>query len=433
MDWWSLSGETRLYFFVIFLWPLSRWIIPHLKTRENAINFTLIYGFLTTIIVFGYRSLFAVVNTILGYVVLDLRPRDATIILFIFNCLVHLYYLVYQTSGWSMEITGPCMMIFQKVVSLCYNLADGKTAKSGAPLKHSRFNLFKLDEKPSLRNFFAYCFTPYGGHTGPFYEYRSWLFVMDAATRPPIASDSKDRSDALKYLFYSILHAIFHLTLGKLVDFHLFERDFYLACPFPIKLFLMYVVSNAAAARYFVMWHSVNAGLIELGLASSGFTSEDDFSQQTLLWVLGSLSIAEWCQRWNHTTHVFWKNYLYLRLLDGGVGGTIANAAVFVFSSSWHGFRPAYYLILFETLLGMAVDGLIRNRFVVTHESELWKQFVKAGWVSLTMLSAACGWWTGTLEWFVRIHNGNYWAMVWINAAMYGVLFCTRQGRPKQE
>jgi hypothetical protein len=332
-----------------------------------------------------------------------------------------------------MEITGPTMMIFQKVISLCFNLVDGRELKAGKTLRHQRFYIYQVSEKPSLYEFFAYCLTPFGGQTGPLLEFRLWSYLMDAPLRHRVAADSQDRSLSLRYLLYSLLHAGFELTLGKYVTYRLYLTDFYISMPWFVKVVLMYVVANAAAARYYVVWHAVNASVIELGLLSSGFATEDDFSQYTLLWVLESLSISEWCQRWNHSTHVFWKNYLYLRMLDAGMGWTIANGVVFLFSSSWHGFKAAYYMILFETLIGMIVDVRLSKVFPVTHEDVLWKRTVKAGWVSVVMLSAASGWWTGTYEWYMRIHNSHYWAPVWINLLLWVFLRVFPLRRPKTE
>ena len=112
-------------------------------------------------------------------------------------------------------------------------------------------------------------------------------------------------------------------------------------------------------SRYYPGWQAMEAGYVAAGLNQSKYVLPEEISNLSFFYVIQSPTSQEWMRRWNHTTHLFWKNYLFTRILASdfskynispGLKHQLADNVTFAFSAFWHGFRPVYYLMLPETL-----------------------------------------------------------------------------------
>jgi hypothetical protein len=427
----SLSTEAVLFIFILPLYPLTRFVLPRLKSRRMMLYFNLASGLGLNLLLFRSRALFAIMTSVIGYFALEWTPLYTMTLMFGLNAYTHLWHFLNVERVWSMEVTGSCMMMLQRVISLCYNIHDGRVLKSQGKCPHDRFATFSVANKPSPLEFFAYCFSPFGAITGPFIEFRCFDYLCDLPSRVPIAPDSPDRRRANLYFAGSIAHAAGAIAFGKYFTYESsYGSSFYLASPWFVRLFLMTGISLFHAAKYYVMWYAVQAALLECGLNASGFSREEDFSNVTVLYFLESKTINDWGQRWNHSAHVFLRNYLYVRFLDVGGNRNVGKMLVFVCSAFWHGFKPPYYLVLIEMFYFGFGDTILLKRWPIAKDEPLWKEMIRHVYVAVCMFSSASAWWFGTWEAFRDIHASHYWAPMFIMTAGYAFAWATMPKRP---
>ena len=397
-------GVTQvLYLFLLLLWPISKFILPKIKSKKLNCYFHIFFGFLMCYILFNNKIIFALLTAIISYFFLDKRPFYVFILGLTLNSFTHLYYYFFSgIKSWSMEITGTCMVIFQKIISISYNIYDGN-------LKDKKIdelvNNYSLKEKPSFLEWIAYCFTPYGGTTGPFYEFKVFNLILTSFERPLIKSNSKDRLISIKKYFSSFIYAIISLIGFKYANLNTYKTEFYLNLPLIIRCIFSSLITFLQAIKYFSVWSAVEAGLFELGLGQISFIGYDSISNLSIFDVLSSESLSIWLQKWNHTTHLFWKKYLFIRLKSNGYGSTIAVNSVLLISAFWHGFKPVYYLFLPESLIGFTIDKFLNN---FKFKSKFYKIFRNI-YTVFVMLGYTSAWWSSTSNAFFYIRKTYFW------------------------
>jgi hypothetical protein len=416
----KLGTSQVLYAFLMILWPVSLFVFPRLKSRRAAAIVHLVYGIIMCYFMFQTRIFFAIATAVIGYLFLNSRPLYTFILAAIMNSMTHIYHLIHTSNQWSMEVTGTCIVIFQKIVSVSFNLDDGRRLKNGEKLSHRHFAPYSLDKKPSFLEWMAYCLTPYGGSTGPFIEFKMFELTLTGHERGFIKSDSKDRKMAIYRYLGSIGWAILTVIGYKYAKFSVYYSEQYLNANVFIRIAILIGITIMQAIKYYSVWWAVEASYFEFGFMSSPLSDgKDDFCFSNLSFkrVLESMNTGVWMQRWNHAAHLFWKHYLFCRILGSKVDFgrfekhryTIAHNAVFVASSAWHGFKPVYYLILPELLIAMRADKIINKKWPVTKDSSFFNVLFHRFFTIFSMLTATCTWWYSTFEVFVYVRNTVYW------------------------
>jgi len=399
-------GATQvLYVFLLGLMPLSRFVFPKVKTRTTALLIHLTYGISMCLFLFQQRILFAIGFALIMFPFLDKKPSFVFAFGFVINSIIHIYHMFFGPKQWSMEITGTCLCIFQKIISVSYNIYDGKQRKLGKK-PHEAYEFFALDEKPTILEWFSYCFTAYGGTTGPFYEYRVFIEMITCHERKPIPNDSIHTKKSIQRYLGSFLWAGITLLSFKFANYNSYFSEFYLSKPYIIRNLLMCIYTIFQLVRYFTAWYAVEAGLYQLGICENPSISFDSVSNLSIIDVLKSDSLSAWIQNWNHTTHLFWKKYLFMRIKNAGYGTTIAFYSVFIASAVWHGFRPIYYLFLFDSFIAMMLDKRVRQyNFGNSKYIAITKNVI----VVYIMLGATSSWWYSTAESYFYVRNTFLW------------------------
>ena len=401
---------TPQVFYVASLsfWPMSIFMFPKIKSRNLTLILHLTIGLGLCYLLFQKRLLFCLIPAIVLYPFLSLNPFVVTVLAFLGNSITNLYQMFSGPASWSMDVTALALTMFQKIVSISFNIDDGRKVAKGESFKVQHFKNVALEAKPSFLAWLAYCFTPFGCSSGPFYEYKLFDEIVSCAERKHIAPDSTDRELARKRYFGSMVYALITSIGFSICSRNTYESDFYLESMLIFRLVMMLFLTSIQAVKYYTVWWTTEAALFEFGLLGSecvSTTNEISISNLSFTDVLKSESSGIWLQRWNHSAHLFWKNYLFYRLLHGGYGYNIAYYAVFVASALWHGFKPVYYMVLPELLLCAQTDKELRKKFDVTPSNI----YMFRLWVICSNLFSTCSWWHSTAKSFIYIRNTVYW------------------------
>ena len=279
-----------------------------------------------------------------------------------------------------------------------------------------------MEKKPSLLNWFAYMFTPFGGISGPIFEYKLFEYILDIGNRKPIESSSRSRKTAKSRWLEALFWGTFNYFFFSKVQISFYSQPFYVNANWFVKLILMLACTCGQACKYFPAWSPVEAGIYETGVAECDLIEDYyDVSNLTILDLLKSESIGIWLQRWNHSSHIFFKHYVFYPLLDGGYGYAIAHHSVFIASAIWHGFDPVYYLLLPEMICSTVADNIIL-RYCPFNEMPFWGKLVYHFWVILAMFNSTSTFWYRTSEAFFFVRRSNNYIGTIITVAVF--VFC---------
>lgn len=380
-------GDTAPFFVSLAtIYPISRFILPKIK-RKTSILFHIFWGLPIALLCSGKSLPIALGYIILAYFLLDLSPKQCGIINYCLNVALQAYGYFF-TRGWSLDLTVLTMVVCQKTISLCFNIADGTQNQEEI---RKRFAQVSVQKKPSFLEFAAYCLTPIGSFTNPFIEYKIFDFVLDRGERPEPTSDI-DRHNANFKFFGSFLWVFETLLVMKFVSYDWYYSDWYLNLNFLIRSLVVIVSSFLLVCRYFCVWWMVEAGLSEVGAFSSKIVPDDEASNLSFWKILQSGTIQNWMRNWNHTTHLFWKNYLMVRLLINKISPLLANRAVFIASCGWHGVRPVYFLMVPEMFLALQADASLDKAYPYQDIRSPVLRFIRKFWVAYEMLYTVSTW-----------------------------------------
>ncbi|OHT10969.1 MBOAT family protein [Tritrichomonas foetus] len=384
------------------LWPLTRWVLPKIKSRTIQAYFHVILGSILCLILFYSQAFVPVFFAVSSYFIIDYNTKFACFYAALFNTLTNLFYKFKAPDAWEFEVTCIIMVQMQRVIATSINLYNYQH-----PSKREFYQRLALKEKPSFLNWMAYMLTPMGGSSGPIVEFKLFDYILNIGNRKPISADSLSRQLARRRWFEGIFWSAFNFVFMQYVQISFYSQEFYIKSPAFIKLIFMLLCTCAQACRYFPAWNPVEAALYEVGLAESDLVEDIyDISNMTIVDLLSSPSVGIWLQRWNHSSHIFFKRYLFYPLLDNGYGYNIAHHSVFVASALWHGFEPVYFLVLPEMLCSTVADSTML-RYIPYNKMPTWMKGLYHFWVILSMFNTTSTWWYRSKYAFFFVRKSN--------------------------
>jgi hypothetical protein len=421
---WELVGPIRyaaLYMLACWtLLPLGLYIFPRIKSRQKSAWLHIILGVALSLSLFRGDTFLLLLAILVGYWAITIHPVGAGLCAFAMTSASHIAFAI-RCGGWAMDVSGNMMCLFQKILATSFNISDGRKKQSGKELRSKRWNDVVLLERPSLLEWFAYCLTPFGSFGNPFIEFRIFDFMLDVGSRPPISEEEYKR--AICQYKWSFVHAIFQLFAWSHVNETAYESDLYVNSSVLSKLGLMIFFTHVQLGRYFPSWYCVEAAFIALGLMNNDVIPGEECLNLDYSYAMRSPTCREYLRRWNHTTHLFWKNYLYTRMLDRGWSILLSDAAVKVATAIWHGFRPTFYWMIPEVIFLVNVDRMLIEVFPLEARPPLWKRLLYGTWTLLEMSYVSCTFYYPSTATYFKVRNSFYWIPEFLTVTVFGV--CT--------
>lgn len=95
----------------------------------------------------------------------------------VYLSLVHVHRMYYDYGSYSLDITGPLMIITQKVTLLTFSIHDGFTRDASELTKQQQF--YAVRKLPSALEFFAYVLHFQGLMAGPMVVYKDYIEFIE--------------------------------------------------------------------------------------------------------------------------------------------------------------------------------------------------------------------------------------------------------------
>lgn len=392
----------------ISLMPLYRWVLPHIRSKLLHEIFHIATGLFLAKILYRRDALIAIALVVLVYPILHYNPYFVAGVAMLANSGVNLYQKFKDAGAWDFQVTAIVMILFNRIVETSFNLYFGREIRDGHTIKRAFNKKFALEKKPTFLEWCAYCLTPMGANSGPVFEFKVFDYVLTVGERPKVSPISRSH----KYANYRFLTSIFW-SLVNMMFMNKVQISFYSQPWFTSQnVFVRFVMSIGCTimqmCRYYPAWHPVEAAVYETGVCETQLV--DDFfdcSNMGLLQLMKTPSVGAWMQTWNHTSHIFFKRYLFYPLLDGGFGYKIAHNSVFIVSALWHGFEAVYPMCLPELLMSTEADRWLNMYFPSSSRGFVGSALYHSFKV-ISMLNAISTFWYYSYDafFFVRKSNG---------------------------
>ncbi|CAM9814250.1 unnamed protein product, partial [Ectocarpus sp. 12 AP-2014] len=269
-------------------------------------------------------------------------------------CLSHIYRAYVDYMGWSLDFTGPQMVLTIKLSSFAYNVWDGRKwaeiEKDTGDKRKDRVLKARRDyairSMPNPLEFFGYIYCFSSILAGPAFEYKEYdnatsgkAYEKDGKPHPMpsnwAAALSKFGSGMLCLTLFQVGSGYFPLTGMRSSEVA--------GMPIPKRIMNAWITLFFVRMKYFFAWKTADGASVLGGFGFQGYGPDgqvagwDGVSNIDIMTFETSCNVATNTRAWNKRTQGWLERYVYMRT------GNSLTATYFV-SAFWHGFYPGYYL-----------------------------------------------------------------------------------------
>ncbi|XP_061499836.1 lysophospholipid acyltransferase 6 isoform X1 [Anopheles gambiae] len=297
--------------------------------------------------------------------------------LFYLSC-IHLHRQYYDYGSYSLDITGPLMIITQKVTSLAFSIHDGFTREMKDLTQSQQQHAIR--KLPSPLEFFSYTLHFQGLMAGPLVFYKDYIDFIEGCHIIKHTSASQAKYDIEKKIVHepSPVKAVVKKVIASLVCALIFVK---FATIYPIKtmkddgfiastgffysLWYMMMATTAVRFKYYFAWLMADAICNNSGLGFNGYDERDGVTPR---WdMLSNIQVLEFefgtnfrncINAWNAGTNRWLRMVVFER-----VPKRYGTVLTFSLSALWHGFYPGYYMTFATGALIVMAARIARKLF----------------------------------------------------------------------
>ncbi|XP_041632755.1 lysophospholipid acyltransferase 6 isoform X2 [Drosophila kikkawai] len=378
----------------LFLASLFRSVLhPSKVSSKLRHTFALSIGLAFGYFCFGQQAIHIAGLPAICYIVIrtqDPRIVQRAVLLVAMSYLlcVHLMRQLYDYGSYALDITGPLMIITQKVTSLAFSIHDGFVRRDEDLTKAQQYHAIR--KMPSALEYFSYVWHFPSILAGPLVFYKDYIDFVEGYNllSSPSGNGNLDNSKKEVVLEPSPTKAVIRKVVGSLVCAFIFmkfvklypvkdmkEDDFLNNTSMVYKYWYAMMATTCIRFKYYHAWLLADAICNNSGLGFTGYDKDgnpkwDLISNINVLSFEFSTNMRDAINNWNCGTNRWLRTLVYERVpLKYGTLLTFALSAV------WHGFYPGYYLT-FATgavVVTAARTGrrLFRHRFQSTQVTRM--------------------------------------------------------------
>lgn len=343
--------------------------------------------------VFGHHLIHSIVSSTIVYLILTFLPRQyARHIVLAFALsyvsLGHIYRMMVDYLGWSLDFTGPQMLLTLKFTFYAYDLND---------MYRSEENIAKMEKAladhvrksrllylPSALQYYSYMFW-YGTFlAGPTLCPRQHFEFVDMTAFPDGKVPSGSYLQGFSIMGYGFLMAVGTVVQGALLPPSYLLTNEWAQSGMLYKMAFLWASSSLQRCTYYFAWLLAEGENIISGMGFNGVDAKatekakasgknivvyrwDAASNVRPLALESATSIKEVTENWNLGADRWLRYYIYLRLQKPF--SAYAMYITYVASAFWHGFYPGYYatfvLAAFVTEMFRGIFRKIRSRMML--------------------------------------------------------------------
>ena len=350
-----------------------------IDNRTLRLYYSLIVGFILHYSIYGINSLHTVFGTIASYYYVYFLGRKISPFYLLAASMAHLSILniirmIVDFGGWAIDdISTIFMVAVAKYSSFCFSYADG--GKDIKDIFNNHHKEKRIEEMPSLLEYFSYIYFYPTSIIGPFIEFKDFINFID---KKECYANLPKRlgfifTEGLKKLLTSLFFIAYFSMYGDIYPMAVVgTAEFREKYPkWWTRILYMYACGPIGRSKYYIAWTLTYSSLIFSGMAYGETTIKDKTFPNVEKGSYGSIVYNEIginpkykMVYWNNSIHIWLKYNIYTRVLgsSGRLKGNKVMAAFITYGTSaiWHGFYPSYYVSFFMIYL-FEQDGLFLN------------------------------------------------------------------------
>ncbi|CCI43023.1 unnamed protein product [Albugo candida] len=311
-----------------------------------------------------------ITSTITYFLLCTLPPAYAPVCVFIFNfsylSASHLYRLYVDYMGWTLDFTGPQMLLTMKLTSLAFNYSDGKQSQKGAKSHDKALasrQQFAIRQLPTPIQFYGYVYNFTTFLAGPAFEFREYLdTTTEIRFRHKNAIQRPSNAFAVsKKCAIGVLCMALYAHFGSMFPISNFYSDKIASKPLFPHLWTLYLTLLLVKFKYYGAWKVAEGAAVLANFGFEGFHEDgsprgwDGINNMDIIGFELSPSIRQALRAWNKGTQNWLERYVYSRTNNSLI-------ATYFVSAFWHGFYPGYYLFFLSLPLATTVNRLAYKR-----------------------------------------------------------------------
>lgn len=357
----------------------------YLHTSKVSVSvrhaFGLLVGLFFGYFCFGQQAIHIAGLPAICYVVIrtqnpEFVQRIVMVVALTYLSCIHLHRQYNSNGAYTLDITGPLMIITQKVTSLAFSIHDGFVATENKKELSKNQQYHMIDKIPSPLEYFSYVLNFQSLMAGPLVFYRDYIdFIegcnfkshtnskLDGANKKIITEPSPVKT-VLKKVLSSVVCAYIFIKLINVYPVKSVKEDAFIDDTTIIyKFWYLMMMTMAVRFKYYFAWMLADAIVNNAGMGFNGFESDGTakWDGLTNIYVIPfelGTNIRDCINSWNIGTNSWLRMVVYERAPKKY--GTILT---FSLSALWHGFYPGYYLTFATGALTVTAARIARRFF----------------------------------------------------------------------
>ncbi|KAJ5077112.1 oysgedart isoform a [Anaeramoeba ignava] len=371
----GLEGDLFLTVVLVLLsYPLG-FAMRLIKNVTFRHIYSLVLGVLYIFLCFNWQIFHFIIPGLICYLLLYFNVKYSRRIVFYFMLCylfgLHVYGMITRYLEYTLDITGPMMLLTTRLSSLGYNIHDGSGRNKRVTKDQKERSIPHL---PSLLHYWSFIFYFGGILMGPPYEIREFLDFMSHKLNLDKPKDAKpDKlTDGLFEGLKKLLTSFFFGGLMFFLSIY-FNDDFlktggYLKSNW-IRRFLFSIgLGIAVRSRYYTGMIMSEGANIFSGFGFNGYDKNGNKKWDRLvvfhpIKVETAQSWRDVSESWNIRVNAWLKRYAYLRFAPIGTNKstTVASYLTYLISAFWHGLYPGYYMAFLTMSLVLEAGKAMRR------------------------------------------------------------------------
>ncbi|XP_067631562.1 lysophospholipid acyltransferase 6 isoform X2 [Eurosta solidaginis] len=366
----------------LFLASLFRSILhPSIVSAHVRHIFALTVGLAFGYFCFGPQAIHIAGLPAVCYIVIRTQSprvvqRNVMLVAMTYLLCIHLIRQIYDYGSYSLDITGPLMIITQKVTSLAFSIHDGFVRQHKDLTKAQQYHaVYKL---PSALEYFSYVWHFQGLLAGPMVFYKDYIEFVEGCNllKRPSTNCNLDNGKSELVLEPSPTKSVIRKVIGSIICAFIFmkfvklypiknmkEDGFVQNTSMAYKFWYAMMATSCIRFKYYHAWLMGdaicnNAGLGFTGYDKDGSSKWDLISNINVLGFEFATNMRDAINNWNCGTNRWLRMIVYER-----VPKEYGTVLTFALSAVWHGFYPGYY-VTFATGAMMVTAARLARRMI---------------------------------------------------------------------
>jgi lysophospholipid acyltransferase len=286
----------------------------------------------------------------------------------------HIYRLYVDYLGWSLDYTGPQMVLTLKLTAFAWSYYDGTRPKEELTKELYEKRIMQM---PGLIEYFGWVYFFPSFLAGPAIELKHYTTFMEGKLFDEKYYKGEGGSRllaTLKVLGITVCCGALTVVAGLFPPSYILTEAFR-AEPIWLKFVRVYLHSGPSRGKYYVAWFLAEASCVSCGIAYNPANPSgwDKLRNCYPLSVEFGTNFREIINNWNIATSNWLRNYVYMRTTKDGKPTFYSTLLTYTVSAFWHGFYPGYYLFFVGGAIGTEVSKhgrRIFRRFFVTADDK---------------------------------------------------------------